>query len=260
MAKFFDTSYGNDECPSEGAIAKDRLFRIFYCEDVPENPKYTVWERPRAPYHDLEDARDAVFEMAVFARDARDEAGGRWEPVLETDDDAEFEQFYERIRGMEGLRGLGSAKKLRRGPRPGMTEVRELELYADNTEPLYRMKLFIEKNLMGKLARGQYSRKKAEKAFKHYADRAAQGYTREFGSGNRTSYGVFSKKEREALAKREERQFFARVKARDRELLDMVPKKYRKTGQSCEVRRTNGTFKLDCNIDLRGLSRRRRRR
>lgn len=247
MAKFFDTSYGNDECPSEGVVTKSRLFRIFYCEDVPDQKLYNIWSRPRVGLSD-DDARDVIWEME-----------GDWAEEV-TDSHEVFRRRYEEIRSLKGLRGLGKGrKKLRRGPRPGMTEVRELELYAESEEPLYRMHQAISKNLMGKLARGQYSRQKAHKAFKHYADLAAQKYTREFGGSGRSSYGVFSTKEREALAKREERQFFARVRARDPELLDMVPKKYRKKGQSCDVKRTNGTFKLDCHIDLRGMSRRWRR-
>lgn len=151
---------------------------------------------------------------------------------------------------------LRGKKRSRRGARPDMSGTRELELYADNEEPLYRQKRSIEQNLVRKLAAGKYDRTKAVKLWRYYADAAAKKYTREFGSSGSV---IFSKAERDALAKREERQFFARVKASDPDLLVFVPKKYKKS-KLCEVRRTNGTFKLDCNITLHGLRSRRRRR
>lgn len=55
----------------------------------------------------------------------------------------------------------------------------ETQLWVDNTEPLYRQKLAIWKNLMRKCRKGVFNDDLAKRAFRHLTDRAAQVYRKE---------------------------------------------------------------------------------
>jgi hypothetical protein len=55
----------------------------------------------------------------------------------------------------------------------------ETQLWVDNTEPLYNMKLAIWKNLMKKCRKGIYLHDEAKKAFRHLTDAAARTYKKE---------------------------------------------------------------------------------
>lgn len=80
-------------------------------------------------------------------------------------------------KGMHGSRTTRQPRQLR-----GATEVRELELYADNDGDLYRQQRQpIEKNLAKKMAKGVYDRSKAEKLWMYFVDNAAKKYVKEFG-------------------------------------------------------------------------------
>jgi len=78
---------------------------------------------------------------------------------------------------------------------------RELVLYADNDEHLYRTSHQpIVKNLQRKHAKGIYDHEKATKLWGYHADRAAQKYHKEFGSGGKWHH-MFSKTDRMKAAK-----------------------------------------------------------
>ena len=78
---------------------------------------------------------------------------------------------------------------------------RELVLYADNDEHLYRTSHQpIVKNLQRKKAKGIYDHEKATKLWGYHADRAAQKYHKEFGSGGKWHH-MFSKADRMKAAK-----------------------------------------------------------
>lgn len=78
---------------------------------------------------------------------------------------------------------------------------RELVLYADNDEHLYRTSHQpIIKNLQRKKAKGIYDHEKATKLWGYHADRAAQKYHKEFGSGGKWHH-MFSKADRMKAAK-----------------------------------------------------------
>lgn len=69
---------------------------------------------------------------------------------------------------------------------------RELFLFAINHAVLYERQIMpIIRNLADKVVKGTYEHIKAEKAFKHAADTAAQYYTREHGGTGHGSYGAF---------------------------------------------------------------------
>lgn len=57
----------------------------------------------------------------------------------------------------------------------------ETELWVDNNEPLYRMKLAIWKNLMGKCRRGIFNADLARQAFTHLTRQANKSYSKEIG-------------------------------------------------------------------------------
>ena len=63
-------------------------------------------------------------------------------------------------------------------------EATELTLFIENDADLYRQQMQpIQKNLVTKLARGIYSKAKAEKAWMYLAESGAKKYVKEFGSG-----------------------------------------------------------------------------
>jgi len=65
--------------------------------------------------------------------------------------------------------------------------VRELELWSDNTQSVYNMKVSIIKNLDKKKAKGEYNPKAGIIAFKNLATITRKDYERNFGSSGMTA-------------------------------------------------------------------------
>ena len=86
---------------------------------------------------------------------------------------------------MDETDGSGDTPRMaRRNPSPyDNAELRELLLWQENEEPLYRMEQAIRKNLAGKITSGKYDHVKAVVAWKHLADATSKSYQREYGSG-----------------------------------------------------------------------------
>lgn len=61
--------------------------------------------------------------------------------------------------------------------------LRELMLWQENTQPLYRQELAIRANLARKMLRGTYDPKQAPKLWMYLADATSKSYKQEFGSG-----------------------------------------------------------------------------
>ncbi len=61
-------------------------------------------------------------------------------------------------------------------------EARELELFVDNDEPIYRIKMSVFHSLAKKKDKGRYDAKLAPKAFLPLVTAAAKKYVREFGT------------------------------------------------------------------------------
>lgn len=80
----------------------------------------------------------------------------------------------------------------RRGVRHG--DMRELELYIDNTEPLYRQSLAIQQNLLRKIAKGRYDHRKAPKLWLYMVNEGARRYVKEFGGDGRLMFPLAGKK------------------------------------------------------------------
>ena len=74
------------------------------------------------------------------------------------------------------------------------TDSRELRLFADNNADLNRQSMQpIRDNLGRKMDKGVYDPEKAATLWKYHADRAAQEYIKQFGSGGpHGSHGSFS--------------------------------------------------------------------
>jgi hypothetical protein len=96
----------------------------------------------------------------------------------------------------------------RRGVRHG--DMRELELYIDNTEPLYRQSLAIQKNLLRKIAKGRYDHRKAPKLWLYMVNEGARRYVKEFGGNGRLMFPLAGKKN---LAKRYANQFVRMIQS-----------------------------------------------
>ena len=73
--------------------------------------------------------------------------------------------------------------------------VRELELYADNTIEIYEQKKSIIKNLSRKINRKAYNPKLAPKLWRYWIDNAAKRYTKEFGTEGSNIFSVADRDE-----------------------------------------------------------------
>lgn len=91
----------------------------------------------------------------------------------------------------QGVQQVGAQPKVL--PKEG-TDSRELRLFADNNADLNRQSMQpIRDNLGKKMDKGVYDSAKAATLWKYHADRAAQAYTKQFGSGGpHGSHGSFS--------------------------------------------------------------------
>jgi hypothetical protein len=92
-------------------------------------------------------------------------------------------------RGMhsQGVQQVGTQPKVL--PKES-TDSRELRLFADNHADLSRQSLQpIRDNLGKKMDKGVYDPEKAATLWKYHADRAAQAYTKEFGSASNNVHG-----------------------------------------------------------------------
>lgn len=104
----------------------------------------------------------------------------------------------------------------------------ELKLYLENDSRIYNSQTVpIMKNLMTKMARGVYSKSKAETMWKYLVDRAAKDYAREFSVGSDWSQ-MFSVPTRNLVAKQLAREFEDAVKIGEYDGMigQWVPKKY----------------------------------
>src|SRR5579864_1901990 len=76
---------------------------------------------------------------------------------------------------------------------PESPESRELRLFADNDANLYRQSMQpIRDNLGKKMDKGVYDPEKAQTLYKYHADRAAQAYGEQHGSGRGSGKQMFS--------------------------------------------------------------------
>jgi hypothetical protein len=88
--------------------------------------------------------------------------------------------------------------------------VRELQLYMENSSQLYRQQGEpILKNLTKKAEKGTYDEMGAAKLYKHFADTGAKAYDKEFSG----SSGTFSVADRNAVAKNFASEFTAENKS-----------------------------------------------
>lgn len=97
--------------------------------------------------------------------------------------------------------------------------LRELELYIDNEEPLYRQSQAIQENLLRKMAAGRYDYRRAPKLWLYLVDEGARRYVKEFGGSVRD---VFPLSVRKHLAKSYAAQFLRKLRSGE------VAPKYRK--------------------------------
>ena len=80
------------------------------------------------------------------------------------------------------------------------TEARELVLFSENEERIYRQEQSIYKNLDRKKAKGIFDIGKAAKLFRYETDAAAKLYTQEFGREDGRYAPIFSTKDRQEAA------------------------------------------------------------
>lgn len=59
--------------------------------------------------------------------------------------------------------------------------IRELEVFADNTEAVYNRRVPFQKNVMKRIVKGTYDPTKAIKLWWYYADEVRHAYRKEFG-------------------------------------------------------------------------------
>lgn len=74
-------------------------------------------------------------------------------------------------------------------------QVRELELYADNTSEIYEQKKSIIRNLARKIERKVYNPSLAPKLWRYWIDEAAKRYSQEFGTPGQIIFSVADRNE-----------------------------------------------------------------
>ena len=78
-------------------------------------------------------------------------------------------------------------------------EMKELKLYIDNDQDMYRQRYIpLLKNLSRKKKQGKFRKSLASKAFMYLIDDGAKRYTKEYGGNARD---MFPKRQRQMLAK-----------------------------------------------------------
>jgi hypothetical protein len=119
---------------------------------------------------------------------------------------------YDRMQAFvgKGKNGGGGSAFTREAPARGVgvnqigqesATSRELRLYADNNADLNRQSTQpIRDNLGKKMDKGVYDSEKATKLWGYHADRAAQAYTKEFGSPGDKWHQQFSPADRREAA------------------------------------------------------------
>jgi hypothetical protein len=141
---------------------------------------------------------DGIVESEWF--DSKKELDKAWKGI----EDEIAEAHEESGEGMEE-RGAAAASD--------EDSVNELVLYIDNDGDLYRQQTTsIMKNLAKKILKGTYDSTKAVKLWQYLADSGAQKYTKEFGNGGKTSFGVFTSADRKEVARELAKTFEASVK------------------------------------------------
>jgi len=154
-----------------------------------------------------------------------------------------------------------AARRRRRGGFDSDESVaRELTMWVDNTEPIYRQKRSIEKNLTRKMSAGNYDHDLAVKAFMYVVESAAKDYAREFGGPGARWFEMFPKDIR-LLAAEELRDDFEReVDVAPESYEEFVPKKYMKDWRTrykqSSMRRRRRTAYYDVDKPVRMWSRR----
>ena len=109
----------------------------------------------------------------------------------------------------------------------GKTEARELEIFIDNDQQLYRQQhLSIIKNLMTKRAQGKYDSKLAAKLYMYLVDNGAKKYVKEFGSKGDNWNKMFDKPTRMNVATALVKSFESEAESGGYD--EFIPKKYQK--------------------------------
>jgi hypothetical protein len=112
-------------------------------------------------------------------------------------------------------------------------DIRELKLFIDNDSQLYRSQTTsILKNLMTKKGQGKYDPSKAVKLWMYLVDAGAKKYVKDQGSPGQKWNEMFTKADREAVAKELNDDFEAEAKLGNYD--DLVPKKYKKGQEESE--------------------------
>ncbi len=95
-----------------------------------------------------------------------------------------MEQTYSKVLNRNlNAASLGAERKYDMSTQIDEHAARELELYMENDEPIYRQRIMpIEENLKKKIKRGNYSLGLSVKLWMYAVDDAAKKYTKEFGS------------------------------------------------------------------------------
>jgi hypothetical protein len=117
--------------------------------------------------------------------------------------------------------------------------VRELKLFEENDQQVYRQKMAVYQNLVRKLDAGTYDSDLAVKAFQYTADLAAKRYQQEFGSPGES---IFSVAERREVARQLRDEFEQDIETGEYDLAPMKHKKYQQvdTREQLRARRPRG--------------------
>ncbi len=102
----------------------------------------------------------------------------------------------------------------------------ELVDHINNTEPLYRNKIYIEEGLSNKMASGRFDPSRAAQAYMHLLKQAAESYIREFADPASSWHEMFPMAIRRIAAQMLFEQFEAEVDVNPQDFAGRMPKKH----------------------------------
>jgi hypothetical protein len=165
-------------------------------------------------------AKELVQEFEAYAN-PEEGSSDRFEPEFwnklrhKKYQDVPFEEKF------RSLRPRGAATTRSAGPDD--VEVRELKLFAENDQQVYRQQMAVYQNLVHKLDAGDYDSELAIRGFQHTADLAAKRYQQEFGVPGEP---IFSVSVRREVARQMRDEFEQNIETGEYDLAPMKHKKH----------------------------------
>jgi hypothetical protein len=106
------------------------------------------------------------------------------------------------------------------------TEQTELKLYIENVSQLYPQRKSIELNLLRKLYKNKFDIELSVKLWSYWVEEGVKRYSKEFGDGTPSLVGIFTKSDREAVARELAEEFLQKFESGEFDSVEVFKGKY----------------------------------